>query len=147
MTDTREDILVRLLAIARAIPGITTALRNTATISDSKYPAILILDGDETVDEDDKPGRPSTVNVRVNMTPELYILTTGDSGAVGTAANALRAKVIKAVLSDTTLRGILSTNGKARYEGCATDLAMGRQMQGHCGLSFTFSYILDPTAL
>ncbi len=147
MTDIREAILVRLLAIADGISGINTALRNTDSISDSKYPAILILDGDETVDEGNKPGRPSTVSVRVNMTPEIYILTTGASGAVGTTANAFRALVVKAILSDATLAGILSTNGSARYEGCATDLAMGRQMQGHCGLSFVFSYILDPTAL
>ena len=56
MTDRREAILVRLLDIARTIPGIVAAFRNTDEISDRQRPCILILDADEAADDGDPSG-------------------------------------------------------------------------------------------
>jgi hypothetical protein len=66
---------------------------------------------------------------------------------LGTAINALRAQLVKAILTDTGLLAILGSNGEARYEGCATALARGRSMEGEMGVSFSFAYVLRPEEL
>ena len=67
--------------------------------------------------------------------------------ALGTAINILRARFVKAVLGDAELSSIVGTNGEIRYEGCATALARGRSMEGEMGVSFSFTYVLQPEEL
>jgi hypothetical protein len=149
MTDKREAILARLVAIAGTIQGVVTAARNQPDVDDEARPAIVILDADEAADDADPAStmRGSAARRRVGMTPEIYILLGANPENVGTAINAMRAKVIKAILTDATLNTILGTNGAIRYEGCATGLSRGRSLEGEMGVSFTFSYILNPADL
>lgn len=147
MTDRREMILARLLAIAKTCPGIAAAFRNKDEISEKQRPAIVILDADEAADDGDPASRPSRAPRRIAMTPEIYILLGARPEELGTAINTLRARLVKAVLSDVQLARIVGSNGEVRYEGCATALARGRSMEGEMGLSFSFAYVLQPEEL
>ena len=149
MTDKREQILVRLLSVAQGLPGIAAAFRNKDEISDRQRPCIVILDADEAADDTDPSGMARRFNAprRVGMTPEIYLMLGAKPEDVGTAINSFRAAFIKAVLTDSELATIVGSNGDIRYEGCATGLARGRNMEAEMGLSFTFSYILRPDEL
>ena len=149
MTDKREQILVRLQGLAQDLPGIVAAFRNIDEISDRQRPCIVILDADEAADDADPAGlarRPHAPR-RVGMTPEIYVMLGAKPEDVGTAINVFRAAFIKAVLMDSELATLVGSNGDIRYEGCATGLARGRNMEAEMGLSFTFSYILRPDEL
>jgi hypothetical protein len=149
MADKREDILARLVEVAADVSGVVFAGRNVGNIDDEDRPAIVIMDADEAADESDPVNVPrgTSVKRRVGLTPEIYILLGDKPENIGTELNAFRAKLIKAVLTDATLQGIVGTNGAIRYEGCATALSRGRSMEGEMGVSFTFSYILNPAEL
>jgi hypothetical protein len=149
MTNKREAILVRLIQIAKTVPGIAAVFRNKDEISDRQRPCIVILDADEAADDGDPSGMSRRPNAprRVAMTPELYIMLGAKPEHIGTELNAFRAAIIKAVLTDAALASLVGSNGDIRYEGCATALARGRMMEGEMGLSFTFSYVVRPDAL
>ncbi len=148
MPDRREDIMVRLLAIANETKEFKLVARNKANIPEDQRPAFICLDADETADDRDQGrGRPSATINLVGMTPEIFILLGDRPENVGTEINALRAVIIKAILEDATLEAIMGRNGGVRYEGCATGLATGRTMEGEMGLSFTFTYIFKPSEL
>lgn len=147
MTDKREQILVRLLEIASTIQGVTTAVRNKDEITDKMRPAIIILDADENAADSDPNGRSARSPRFVTMTPEVYIILGAKPENVGTEINVLRARWLKAVLSDTSLSAIVGSNGDVRYEGCATSLARGRNMEGELGVSISFTYVLRPDDL
>ena len=142
MIDRREMILSRLLEIAGSTEGIVAAFRNKDEISEKQRPAIVILDADEAADDADPSSRPSRAPRRVAMTPEIYILLGAKPEDLGTAINTLRARLLKAILMDSSLLTILGSSGEARYEGCATALARGRSMEGEMGVSFSFTYVL-----
>jgi hypothetical protein len=144
--DKRELILVRLLEVLSTIDGIN-AFRNKTILSAIQKPAILLFDSDEKVDQDDfERKRPPAGKFRVSMQPEIYVLLSSSPDSVGQELNQMRARVIKAVLTDTQLK-TLCHDGDMRYGGCATGLASGRSMEGEAGLSFIFNYILQPDLL
>lgn len=146
--DKREQILVRLVDIAATIPGINIAVRNQDELSERKRPAIAIFDADETADEaserQDHPGRVPNIVV---MTPEVMILIGASPTAVGSSLNSLRAKLVKAVLTDAQLTALVGTNGRVRYAGCSTHQGHGRSMEGFMGVHFAFAYVLRPEQL
>ena len=109
--------------------------------------AIVILDADEAADDADPTSRPSRAPRRIAMTPEIYILLGARPEELGTAINTLRARLVKTILADAQLAGIVGSNGDIRYEGCATALARGRSMEGEMGVSFSFAYVLRPEEL
>jgi hypothetical protein len=141
--DKREQILQRLVEVAAGVPGISTVLRNSDEISEHKRPAIAVFDADESADEaaerQDHPGRAPNLVV---MTPEVLILLGASPETVGTALNALRAKLVKAVLTDAQLIALAGSNGRVRYSGCSTHLGHGRSMEGFISVHFAFAYVL-----
>jgi hypothetical protein len=146
--DKREAILVRLVAIASGLPGIKTAVRNQDEVSERARPAIVVFDADEAADESNRErGRASHGPHLVEMSPEALILLGAPPDAIGTALNAMRAKLIKAVLTDNELAALTGTNGRARYAGCSTHLGPGRSMEGSMGVQFGFTYVLRPDQL
>ncbi len=147
MTDRRELILARLLEIAKGIEGIAAAFRNRDEISETQRPCIVILDADEAADDADPGSRPARAPRRIGMTPEIYIMLGTRPEALGTGINQLRARLIRAVLTDPDLGHLTGPSGAIRYEGCATALARGRTMEGEMGVSFTVSYVLRPDEL
>jgi len=146
--DKRELLLQRLVDIASGLPGIATVTRNQDEISEHKRPAIAIFDADETADEaaerQDHPGRAPNL---VMMTPEVLILLGAAPESVGSALNEVRAKLIKAVLTDAELIALTGSNGRVRYAGCSTHLGHGRSMEASMGVQFSFAYVLRPEQL
>ncbi len=98
MTDKREAILVRLLAIYKTVLGVKRVARNEQVAEDWEFPAILLLDADEEP-APPEPGntRPATAPKLVTMTPETYLIFGGLPEKVGSELNRFRARVIKAV--------------------------------------------------
>ena len=147
MTDKREDILVRLLAIYRTVAGVKKVARNEQAADDWNFPALLLLDADEEAEDATGRGRPATVPVRVTMTPETYLILGELPENVGSELNRYRARIIKAVLSDAELLTFVGQNGEIAYQGCATSLTRGREIIGDIGLNFAITYRLDAVAL
>lgn len=143
----REDILARLVVVCSGIEGVVLCARNRDEISDRQKPAIIIMDADEAAIE----GEPKRANAAgpqiISMTPEIYILLSGEPATVGTELNAMRVALLSAVLNDATLRTITGPNGAIRYEGCATGLSRGRSMEGEMGVSLSFQYPFNPNNL
>ena len=130
------------------MPGVATAVRNQDEISERARPAIAVFDADETADERaDEQGHPGRAPNIVVMTPEVLILLGAAPESVGSALNALRAKLVKAVLTDAQLIALAGPNGHVRYAGCTTHLGHGRSMEGSMGVHFAFAYVLRPEQL
>ena len=148
MVDKREQIMARLTEVSSALLGVRTVTRNSDEISEHKRPAIALFDSDESADEAagnlDHPGRAPNVVV---MTPEVLILLGSSPAGVGPALNELRAKLVKAVLTDAQLAALVGSNGRVRYDGCSTHLGHGRSMEGSMGVQFSFAYVLRPEQL
>lgn len=140
----REDILARLVVVCSGIEGVVLCARNRDEISDRQKPAIIIMDADEAAIEGE-PKRPGPQII--SMTPEIYILLSGEPATVGTELNAMRVALLSAVLNDATLGTITGPNGAIRYEGCATGLSRGRSMEGEMGVSLSFQYPFNPNNL
>ena len=148
MPDLREDILARLLEVAATVPGVPHVLRNRAGISEASRPAIIVLDADEAVeDEDLAGGRPGRAPQIVIMTPEIFILVSKRAADIGAELNMLRRRIIRRVLTDATLLSLVGPNGSIGYAGCGTALAVGRSMEGEMAVSFAFRYVLKPAQL
>ena len=137
-----------MLVIAEGVEGVPFAFRNRLDLSERQRPAIVILDSDEIVDAGGSgQGRSPRAASIVSMTPEILFLLqdsadrTGSAG-VGAALNDIRARFLQAVLSDSTLATLTGPNGSIRYEGCATGLSRGRNMEGEMGISLAFQYPL-----
>ena len=146
--DKREAILARLSEVVGTLPGISTVARNQDEISEHKRPAIVIFDADESADERaEQQGHPGRAPSIVEMSPEMLILLGTVPEQVGSALNGLRAKLIKAVLTDAQLIALAGQNGRVRYAGCSTHLGHGRSMEGSMAVRFSFAYVLRPEQL
>jgi hypothetical protein len=146
--DRREMIMARLLAVAGSVEGVVLASRNDRNIDEGLRPAVYLYDADEHADETDptekrRLGQPR----RVRMVPQIYLVLGKAPEDLGTAINVMRARLLKAILTDTELQGIVGNNGDIRYEGCSTELQSGRTMEGEVLFAFSFLYYLVPSEL
>lgn len=148
--DKREAILARLFEIYEKLAEDNngSAYRNRTNIPEAKLPAIVLLDADESADENPfgGKGRGPGGPVILNMKPETWIFVMDDPKSVGPSVSDFRAKLLKAVLGDQTLIA-LCNGGDIRYDGFETALAGGRSMAGEARVSFTLRYVLRPGAL
>ena len=146
--DDREAILARLATVLESLPGVEHFSRNDLALPEDSVPAILMLDGDETVKEDSY-GRGSRLpgSVKIfTLQPEVYILVGDDPSLVGPSLSQLRRRVVKAVLTDDELLA-LAVDKSVRYEGMQTGMAMGRSLAGEAALNFSIDYQFDAIAL
>lgn len=152
MTDKREDILVALgaaltaLLVANSLPD-ENYKRNAQEVPENQRPAIVTLDGDETVDDALNPygkGKPTVKTIPLAMSPEIFVLLQETDEDIGPKLNEWRAKVAKAIMTDATLNSLCH---EIRYEGFTTALANGRSMEGQAKLHFSFIYTLRPDQL
>lgn len=144
-TDTREQILARLLVIVQGVSGIATAARNALDISETKLPAIVIHDGDEEAhDNSQAVGLAGNV---VTMTPQISILIGDTTDNIGTTANSFRAAVQKAILSDATLTELCGRvrPAGARYVSSSFTLFDGTDA-AEVTLQIAISYWFNPRA-
>lgn len=144
--DRREEVLVRLEAIALTIPGVATVARNTIAISDTARPAIVVLDGDEELvrDHGSSGGRGSMGARLMDMTPQLFVLVGAKGAEIGPSLSALRVALLAAVETDAALLAIVGSNGFVAYDGLGTDLAAGRTVAGNMQLQIRIRYPLIP---
>lgn len=146
MTDRREEILARLTTLLGTVEGVAGAKRNTTEVPEKKRPFIIIYDGDEEARDEAEQGkgRSALKPTIMTMTPEVVVFDADKAVDVGTSLNALRAKVIKAVLSDATLTKLAMG---MRYQAISTGFALGRNIEGEGVMVFAFDYALIPQEL
>jgi hypothetical protein len=157
MADTRELILVRLLAIAVAQADFVTAVRNRGLLSTEARPAIVLMDGDETpvLTHGGRSNRARSGTIMaltpqvMQMKPELYITLPENDPAIqetlGTLLNVKRRLLVRAIAEDEALLLLLGSNGNIIYNGCATDLKSGSSLKGQMRLDFLLNYTFFPT--
>lgn len=146
--DKREAILARLHVLAGRVEDVKTALRGTDTVSETSMPAIVVNGSDEVTDESGHDrGRPANSPTKVVMMPDIWIFRAEKSADIETLLNELRARFVKAILTDATLIGLVGTNGQIKYMGCKTNFKRGRQMDGTMRVDITLIYILNPNDL
>lgn len=144
MADPREQILVRLLAVAKGIDSTFDAKRNETRLPDTQN-YVVLLDGEEVADASDPVARRSAnAPRRVEMTPEVQFRAQARAEDVGTKLNLCRAKLIDAVLADAQLLALTLDGKSIRYEGARMVAERGRSMEGGIGVAFTFTYVLRP---
>lgn len=158
--DRRQLILGRLFDILSNLTiGLTSTtivpgniVHNRNELPAEKVPGLILLDADEVWDprtpDLGQRGTAQTPIGLVRMTPEVYVVL--DTRKIsdqtkGEDLNIARAIIIGKVITDATLKQIIGGNGQIKYDGCVTDLARNRVMQGQMGLSFTFVYPFVPT--
>jgi hypothetical protein len=154
MQDKRELILTRLLALLGTVNGTADPLnvfRNRAEIPTEKLPALVLLDGSETLKN------PQAVHTRggarvagiFELTPQVFIVLkprdTIDNPGVGEELSGLRMQVLKAFTKDDELWALLGANGELIHSGHITDLQTGSTVVGQMQLNFRLSYVLDPS--
>ncbi len=160
--DRRAEILGRLeellsgLTITLSGGNIPTGnfVHNRNELPAGKVPGIILLDADEVQDPraiKAADGRQLQPGVQLmKMTPEIYVVLEVRKPANtngGEDLQAARGAILAAIFTDGQLQGIVGSNGGISYDGCVTDLARNRMMQGQMGLSITFVYPLFPQEL
>ncbi len=143
MTDRREMILERLLAILDAIPGSNAAFRNKTDIAEGTRPCIVLIDGDEDAEGRDS-NRAGRAPRRVHMHPQIYILAGGQAEDIGTTLNEMRAAAIYELTHDVTLQALTVNADDVVYEGAQSLIEDGRRVEGVIVLSFSITYLLRP---
>jgi hypothetical protein len=156
--DSREKILARLYTVLQSVEGVKGVTRNRGEIADAELPGVIFLDGDETsATELDNPGSPKMPKGIppnrpdvIRLMPEIYIklnLQKPHSQQIGPELNTLRCKIVKALVFDATLIDLIGPNGSIRYQGCTTDLARGRAMEGMMQVHMAVLYVFRPNEL
>lgn len=122
-------------------------VRNRNELPKELVPGVILLDGDEVSDprfRQAAQGRQAGIPPQImRMTPEIYVVLDvrkPHNKNVGEDLSIARVAIMKAILGDKTLSTIVGANGSIYYDGCITDLARNRTMQGQMGLSFTYTY-------
>src|SRR5579872_6638479 len=156
--DRRLLILARLQTILSSLTiEISTGtipagniVHNRDELPAELVPGIILLDADEVRDlrfpsmqgRSERPG-PGMLK----MTPEIYVVLDvrkPKNKLVGEDLNLARSAILRAVLHDKTLTSFTGSSGAITYDGCVTDLARNRTMQGQMGISITFGYPFLP---
>lgn len=140
MTDRREEIMQALFAVCQALDGVT-AYRNRNMLAEEQRPAIVVMDGDES-SEELSPSRQGPAPRRVRMQPLVQLLVSDQAEEIGSTLNALRARVINAVLADDTLIGLTHNERGPAYLGLQMMIENGRRIEGVVVLAFEVTYIL-----
>jgi hypothetical protein len=161
MTDKREMILSQMLLLLSTVSDTydpsqsLNVFRNRAEIPADKLPAVVLLDGKESL----KYPKMLPVATRggalipavYDLHPQVFIVLRPrddiQNEGVGEELSGLRMQVLKAIIQDDGLRGLLGSNGELNYLGHDTDLQTGSTVLGQMQLNFQLSYVFDPNDL
>jgi len=149
VTDTRELILSQLLTIAKKVTPAAKRMEFGASSDDN--PALMLIDGEESILSSDPFAHQSEYTHKIQMDPH-FVLMLQTSERAGPLMNKIRAQLVKAVLSDETLKNLTgnqsgSTKVGARYMGCETGVQMGEGLVGVMTLRFSLIYVMKPSNL
>lgn len=140
--DVREEILARLILVAASVTGIISTERNRLDVPGLRRPAIILHDGSEELIDVPPKERQSRI-ARMTLTPGLVIFArTDDATPAGPLLSAYRSKLVKGVLSDQTLLGLVGTNGAINYHGCLMQPPMPDSREPRMDVTFLFNYVL-----
>lgn len=141
MADIREQILARLVTVC-AVTGIVAVARNRLDVPLTQRPAVLINGGGEEVLTRSPGARFGQVQM-MDLTPQITVLVRADTGdEAGSLLSLFRSRVVNAVLSDATLRTLVTTNGGIRYEGCSEPDPLPESKEPRIELQVVFTYPL-----
>lgn len=145
--DKHEEIMQRIVTLLEAVDGVVQVKRNDPTFAEVRLPGVLVLDGDEEVEDAVwGKGRPPNGPARVTAYPEIYVVLppTTQPANVGNDLHEFKRRIVASILNDADLRG-MCVDGDIRYEGTDTALALGRAMVGEMGIKISFRYVPDFT--
>lgn len=165
MKDKRELILSQMLTLltqvgtgwVAQVNGDLSVFRNRAEIPTDKLPALVLLDGRESL----KGGQPKSLSMGLVpgqipaqiyvLEPQVFIICkprdTIENAGVGPELSTMRVKVLNAFLNDDNLGSLLGSNGDIAYLGHETDLQTGSTVLGQMQLNLQLSYVFDPNDL
>lgn len=145
MADTREAILVRLLAIIGGF--VSRTRRNSDDLSAKTGSAGVLSDGDETITDiplrKNNRGDPRIIKDFLQMTPNITIIVGASTENIGTELNGLRAQMLPAIVNDSELISLVGPNGEIRYTGMTLETQAGESREGRLTLDMRLTYVLD----
>lgn len=157
MSDKREEILERLLALLDAVPPQAgyeehSAFRNRGVLPQDLRPALVLLDGVENVKTSvERRGRVFMSPTVMTMLPQIFVILkprkTPTNAGVGEELNVFRAAVVSAIAHDMTLARLCGSNGQVSLRRVETDMQTGSTLEGQLRLDFAFDYVLNPDEL
>jgi hypothetical protein len=149
------NVLTGLVSTIQLTGGETPAslagfVHNRNELPKEMVPGIILLDGDERMDQRIVPPTPGRLQVKLPtqfmiLTPEIYVVLDVRKPAnlnVGADLNICRLAILGAIWDDATLQTIVGSNGKITVDAVVSDLARNRVMQGQLGISIGFHYPL-----
>jgi hypothetical protein len=142
VADQREAILSRLVAICGGVSGIAAVGRNRLDVTGLARPAVVVLDGTETMVAQPEMLRRSELQ-RMELSPDMTVFVRGDDGGeAGVLLSRYRSAIVSAVLSDTALGDSVGKTGRVRYEGCTVmpPDAEAKEHQLELNLVFTYEF-------
>lgn len=152
--DRREAILQRIFAILQTITGpavvdgVPSIFRNRGEIPADKLPALVLLDGRETI-AIPTAGKGGILAPTVyTLMPQVFVVlqpTPDNSNAgKGEELSDYRMRLLKAFASDEQLFALLGSNGEIQHLGGDTDFQTGSTMLGQMQLNLSITYVLNP---
>lgn len=144
--DKREQILVRLEGILTTL-GTSAGIkvyRDRAEFDESELPAYILLDGVEntTIRSNDRRGPQIML-----LLPQIFYIPVPRENqlndGMGAQLSAFRVAVIKAIMQDEPLHGLLGENGYVEYRGMETDMQTGAEVKGQIRMDFAFAYVFN----
>ena len=145
----RETILAALYtAIAATVAGVGETLyfeRNrNEELEESKCPAVLLWDGDET----QVGGRPigRAPLLLMEMKPEIWLFVTGTKGTLGTVANSLLRRVQRAIYVNTAFVAAVGGMENVDFTSITTGLGKGKKATSDYGIQLTIRYQFHPAS-
>ncbi len=152
--DKREAILQRMLAILQGVAatfGVDVTpfvLRNRGEIPVEKLPAIVLLDGRETIAIPATGKGGIKVPTVYTLLPQIFVVLkpTADNSneGKGEELSDYRMRILKAFAGDDELFALLGTNGELQHLGVDTDFQTGSTMLGQLQLNLSLTYVLNP---
>lgn len=143
--DKREQILARLEAIlvGLADTGINV-YRDRAELEDNELPAYVLLDGNEDADVVPKDRRGPQI---MRMTPQIFYVPVPPENrmneGIGPQMAEHRMILIRGIMRDSTLAGLLGSNGYIEYRGMETDMQTGAEVKGQFRMDWAIGYVLN----
>lgn len=141
------------MTILGAVEGVQAVERNFIRPDEELLPAVVLFDGDEAIADVPNAERwkDASAPYLMTMRPEIYVRSAYDYRRVGTEMNTLRARIHKALTTDSQLTAHVGAgrggNGRIMLERVETGLGVGRTMEGEMILRYAFTYILSPADL
>lgn len=135
--------MARLVTVCAGATGVVTVGRNLTDVPLMARPAVTINGGAEQMVSSPRPAaRFSQVQI-MELTPQVLLLVRSDTGPeAGSLMSLFRGRLVNAILADATLRGLVTTNGGIRYEGCNEIEPTPESKEPRLELQFVFTYPL-----